>query len=129
MLDGFIVSQARDGDRTIWYNVATGVEIVIDGGEPRRQLAERVVADLESLSRQAVRLLENFMKDRGDFEFSSVEVLPVRSEDGSDFSLRYNFTAERDPQEYSYTYFEVYFSYHEPPSPPFWPHKFTVGFY
>lgn len=126
-MDGFIVSQARDGDRTMWYNVATGVEDVIDGGEPRRQLAERVVADLESLSKQAVRLLEDFMQDRGEFDLSSVEMLSAKSEDGSDFSLRYTFTADRDPHEYGYTYFEVYFSHHQPPGPQFWPHKFTVG--
>ncbi len=128
-MDGFIVSQARDGDRVTWYNVATGVEVVIDGGEPRRHLAERVLADLKSLSRQATHLLESFMKDRGEFDLSTVDVLPAKSEDGSDFSLRYDFTADRAPHEYDYTYFDVFFSEHEPPAPRFWPHKFTVGFH
>ena len=128
-MDGFIVSQSRDSDRIMWYHVATGVEIDIDGGELRRQLAERIVAELESLSKQAVDLLESFMKDRGEFVLASVEVLPTKSEDGSDFSLRYHFTADRDPHEYGYTYFDVYFSHHEPPARPFWPHKFTVGFH
>ncbi|MFO0961208.1 MAG: hypothetical protein U0800_27825 [Isosphaeraceae bacterium] len=127
-MDGFIVNQSRDGGRTMWYHVATGVEYVIEGGEPRRQLAELIVAHLESLSDHGIRLLRSFMKDCGEFDLSSVEVLPTKSEDGTDFCLRYHFTADHDPHEYDYTYFEVYFSHDDPPGRPFSISKFTVGF-
>jgi hypothetical protein len=32
------------------------------------------------------------------------------------------------PDMFDYAYFEVYIFHNEPPSTPFWPYKFTVGF-
>lgn len=106
-----------------------GVEVVVEGGETRRELARRVVGQLADLSARATRLLVSFMRDTGTFELSSVEVFPAKSEDGGDFSLRFTFTADHDPHEYGYTYFDVYFGHREPPQAEFWPYKFTVGFH
>lgn len=128
-MDDYIVSPDLDGNRVIWYHKITQVEIVIEGDETRSQLAKRLMDELESISGQAIHLLESFMKDHGTFELSSIEVLPVKSEDGSNFSLRYTFTADHDCHEYGYTYFDVYFSQHQPLGPLFWPHKFTIEFH
>lgn len=118
-----------DNERIHRFEVTTGIEVVVHGDESRSRLACRVIEHCESLSAQAVRLLDAFIRDRGAFDLSSVEVLAAKGPDGCDFSLRYTFVADRDPHEYGYTYFEVYFGCHEPPQQPFWPHKLTVGFW
>ncbi len=110
------------------FEVTTGVDVIV-GGEACYALARRVIENRDTLSAQAVGLLTAFMRDTGEFEMSSVEVFAGRTVAGGDFSLRYSFTADRDPHEYNYTYFEVYFGCHAPPQPPFWPFKFTVGFH
>jgi len=69
------------------------------------------------------------LRDRGAFNLSSVEVFAASAPNSGDFLFRYTFTAERDPHEYGYTYFEVYFACREPPSQLLSPHKFTVGFW
>jgi hypothetical protein len=118
-----------DSERIRCFEVSTGVEVVVHGDESRLRLACRVIEHCETLSAQAVRLLDAFMRDRGEFDLSSIEVLGAKAPDGCDFSLRYTFVADRDPHEYDYTYFEVYFGFHEPPSQPFCPHKLTIGFW
>ena len=95
----------------------------------RRTLAKRMVNSLNDLSERATRLLASFVRDSGTFELGSVEVFSARLPDHGDLSLRFAFTADRDPHEYGYTYFDVYFSQREPPQPEFCPHKFTVGFH
>lgn len=107
----------------------TGVEVIVNGDESRMRLARRVIENREAISARAIRLLESFMRDRGNFELSSIEVFASRTPEEGDFDLRYNFTADHDPHEYGYTYFDVFFSYNEPPQEPFWPFKFTVGFH
>ena len=111
------------------YDTDDGVEVVVDGDETRRTLAHKVVDELAGISERATHLLVSFMRDSGTFDLGSVEVFPGKSDDGGDFTLRFAFTADRDAHEYGYTYFDVYFSHHAPPSPEFWPYKFTVGFH
>jgi hypothetical protein len=69
------------------------------------------------------------MRDRGVFNLSSIEVFDTVTPNEGDFVLTYSFVADCNPHEYGYTYFEVFFFYHEPPQEPFWPFKFTVGFH
>lgn len=111
------------------FEVMTGIEVIVHGDVSRLRLAQRIIQQWEAISVRAVRLLEGFMRDRGEFYLGSIKVFAVKDADGGDFLFWYNFSADRDPHEYNYTYFEVYFSCHEPPSEPFWPYKFTVGFY
>ena len=118
----------ESGDRII-QDTDDGVEVVVNGDATRRKLAQRIVDGLTGISDRATRLLVSFMRDSGKFELASVEVFPRKSDDGGDFSLRFTFTADRDPHEYGYTYFDVYFGHHGPPGPEFWPYKFTVGFH
>ena len=106
-----------------------GVEVVVYGDESRTRLARRVIEHREAISAKAVGLLESFMRDHGTFDLSSIEVFAAAMPKEGDFALRYSFAADRDPHEYGYTYFEVFFSCHEPPGEPFWPFKFTVGFH
>jgi hypothetical protein len=44
------------------------------------------------------------------------------------FRIVSTFIADRDPHEYGFTYFEMFFRCDEPPQVPCWPFKFTVGF-
>jgi hypothetical protein len=118
-----------DSDCIRQFEVTTAVEVAVHGDESRLRLACRVIEHRDALSAQAVRLLDAFMRDRGEFDLSSIEVLATKAPDGCDFSLCYTFVADRDPHEYGYTYFEVYFGCHEPPRQQFWPHKLTVGFW
>ena len=117
-----------DRERLRRFEITTGVEVIVHGDESRASLACRVIEERTALSTQAVKLLDAFMRDRGEYELSSIEVSGAKTADGSDFFLRFTFVADRDPHEYNYTYFEVYFGCHEPPSRPFWPDKLTVGF-
>jgi hypothetical protein len=123
------MTEGTTGDGFLRFEYETGVEVVVNGDESRRQLAQRVVEHMEAISGRAVRLLESFMRDRGAFKLSSVEVFAEKTPQGGDFSLWYTFISDCDPHEYGYTYFEVYFSCCEPPGEPFWPFKFTVGFH
>lgn len=118
-----------DSERLRRFEVTTGVEVVVQGDETRTRLACRVVESQEALSARAAGLLNAFMRDRGEYDLSSIEVGAAQSADGCDFSLRFTFVPDRDLHEYGYTYFEVYFGCHEPPSQPFWPYKLTVGFW
>jgi hypothetical protein len=118
-----------DGERIRRFEVTTGVEVVVHGDESRTRLACQVIDSRQALEARAVGLLDAFMWDRGEYDLSTIEVGAVKSVDGCDFSLRFTFVAARDPHEYNYTYFEVYFGCHERPSQPFWPRKLTVGFW
>jgi hypothetical protein len=118
-----------DSERIRRFGVTTGVEVVVHGDESRTRLACQVIEQREALTAQGVRTLDAFMRDRGEYDLSTVEVLAAKAADGTDFSLRFTFIADRDPHEYNYTYFEVYFGCHEPPQPAFWPHKLVVGFW
>jgi hypothetical protein len=117
------------GDSIRRFEVVNGVEVIVHGDEPRARLAWRVIENQEAISAQAVRLLKSFMRDSGTFDLSGIEVFAFVTPEEGDFALRYTFTADRDPHEYNYTYFEVFFICHEPPQAPFWPFKFTVGFH
>lgn len=119
----------HESPERIIYDTENGIEVVVYGGETRRSFAQRVVDKLPSISEHATRLLVSFMRDSGNFDLESVEVFLTKSNDGGDFSLRFSFTADRDEHEYGYTYFDVFFSHHEPPQPEYWPYKFTVGFH
>jgi hypothetical protein len=111
------------------FSITTGVDVIVHGDESRSRLACRVIEQREALTAQAIRTLDAFMRDRGAYDLSSIEVLATKADDGCDFSLMFTFEADRDPHEYGYTYFEVYFGCHDPPSQPYWPHKLTVGFW
>ena len=111
------------------FEFRSGIEVLVGGDESRTELARRIIDCREAVVAMAVRLLENFMRDRGRFGLNTIEVFPDRTADSGDFVVRFSFTADHDRDEYGYTYFEVYFNYHEPPQEPFWPFKFTVGFH
>lgn len=110
------------------FELAGDVEVTIHGDESRDELARLVVEHLDELSARSKKMLESFMRDSGEYELASIEVLAGKTTDGSDFSLRFTFRADRDPNEYGYTYFEVYFAHRKPPQDQFWPHKMTIGF-
>lgn len=118
-----------DDERIRRFAITSGVEVVVHGDESRSRLACRVIEQREALTALGVRTLDAFMRDRGEYDLSSVEVQAAKATDGTDFSLRFTFIAGRDPHEYNYTYFEVYFGCHEQPQSAFWPHKLVVGFW
>ena len=120
---------ATDSERVRQFEATTGVEVVVHGDESRARLARRVVEQREALSAQAVRLLDAFMRDRGAYDLSSVEVLAAKAADGCDFSLRFTFVADRDPHEYGYTWFEVLVNEQEPPLDAYWPVGVRLGFW
>jgi hypothetical protein len=113
----------------IIYDTDENIEVVVDGNATRRELAQKIVDELLGLSTRATQLLVSFMRASGTFDLDSIEVFPWRIDCGGHFKLRFVFTADCDPHEYGYTYFDVYFSYNDPPQPEFWPYKFTVGFH
>ena len=111
------------------FGYANLVEVFVHGDSSRTKLARRVVENFAALKARAIHLLDSFMRDRGEFDLNEIQVLEGKSPGGSDFLFRFTFTADRDPNEYGYTYFKVYFFSHEPPSELFSPHKFEIGFY
>lgn len=113
----------------IRFEYETGIEINFEGDELRKQLAKEIIRNRETISKRAIGLLESFMRDRGVFELSAIDVFARQTSDGGDFSMQYNFTADREPDAYGYTYFEVIFGCRAPPAVRFWPFKFIVGFY
>jgi hypothetical protein len=104
------------------------IEFIAHGDASRHELLWRVIDELETTQSRATHLLESFMKDSGQFTLASVTVFPEAS-DGVDFSLRFEFEADRSRAEYTYTYFDVFFADRPQPRPHFWPCKFTVGFH
>lgn len=111
------------------FDNADGVEFIAHGDASRHELLWRVIDELETVQAKAIQRLESFMKDSGEFDLGTVTVLPERSDDGVDFSLRFGFFADRDKHEYTYTYFDVFFADRQQPSSHFWPCKFTIGFH
>jgi hypothetical protein len=122
-------ADAAVGEAIRQFEAAEGVDVAVQGDASRFQLARRVIENWAAISDRAINLLESFMRDHGTFDLSSIEVFAEVTRKEGDFALRYTFIADRDPHEYNYTYFEVYFICHEPPQLPFWPFKFTVGFH
>ncbi len=117
----------RDG---YWqFENASREEFIAHGDASRHELLWRIIDELETVQAKATHLLESFMKDPGEFTLAVVEVLSEKSSDGVDFSLRFEFTADRDQHEYIYTYFDVFFADRQQPRPHFWPCKFTIGFH
>jgi hypothetical protein len=117
------------GENFVHFVDESGVEVLVHGNDGRKLLGVRVLENHKTISAKAVALLESFMRDHGTFELSDIEVFAERTAEGGDFVLRFTFTADHDPHDYGYTYFEVFFGCHEPPGEPFWPFKFTVGFH
>ena len=108
--------------------VAPYAEVTVHGDESRMELARLVVEHLDELSARAIKMLESFMRDSGKYDLVFIEVLAGKTDDGCDFSLEFQFVADRDPNEYGYTYFTVYFAHRKPPQEIFWPHKMIIGF-
>ena len=115
-------------DSFIRFEYETGVGLSFEGDDARKQLVWEVIEHREAISKRAVHLLVSFMKDSGVFDLTDIEVFAAKTAEGGDLSLRFKFTADREPHEYGYTYFEVIFGCHEPPGERFWPFKFIVGF-
>ena len=118
----------RESEIIRHFEATTRIEVTVHGDESRTVLAHLVVEHLDALSARAIKMLESFMRDSGKYDLVFIEVLAVKTDDGCDFSLEFQFVADRDPNEYSYTYFRVYFAHHKPPQELFWPHKMTIGF-
>lgn len=72
-------------------------------------------------------LRPSFTDTRGAFDLDSIEVFAERTPDQGDFSLRYLFS--EDAREYGNTYFDVFINANAPPSAPYWPFRFAVGFH
>jgi hypothetical protein len=105
-------------------------ELVVHGGEDRERLARRVVEQQEALSARALGLMGGFLRESFDPAAFSLDSIEVRADDsGGDVVLSYSFSPDADPHAYGYTYFDVVFAAREPPSEPFWPIRFTVGFH
>lgn len=117
------------GNTARQFEFVADVEVIVHGDESRLRLARRIIEHREVISAKAIRLLESFMRDRGTFDLSSIEVFANETIKEGDFVLRYSFIANHDPHEYGYTYFDAFFLCHEPPQEQFWPFKFTVGFH
>jgi hypothetical protein len=110
------------------FENADGVEFIAHGDDSRYELLWRIIDELETTQATAIRRLESFMKDSGEFTLELVEVLSQPS-DAVDFFLRFAFFADRDRHGYTYTYFDVFFNDAlNHPRPHFWPCKFTIGF-
>jgi hypothetical protein len=111
------------------FQNAAGVGFEASGMEGRYELLLEAAADIERIAKQGNQLLTEFMKHEGSFELDSVEMREAPDDNGASLILRYGFTALSDPMNYfPYTYFDVAYRIGEPPSPRFWPVKFTVGF-
>ena len=82
-----------------FYN-SDDVEFIAHGSSDRYELLWKAIDDLASIQTSAVKLLESFMKDSGEFELTTVEVLEDKSDDGLDLWLRFCFVADRDPHKY-----------------------------
>ena len=105
------------------------LEYEVYGGEDRLPLAFEVAHSIASSRKQSETLLYDFMKHKGTFSAEFVEIFASPEEDGGGIRVRHSFTAEHDPHEFGYTYFDVILAVREPPSPRFWPIKFVVGFW
>ncbi len=105
-----------------------------DRGAPRQQdiaRANAVLANVDDLKSRAVKLLEDFMKDKGNWYLAAVDCGSKAERLEVDFVLSFVFEADRDPYEYGYTYFDVCFVVPENAHPidrNGRPVKFVVGF-
>ncbi len=106
-----------------------GLEYEVDGGEDRLALAFEVAQSIANIRKQSEALLYDFMKHKGTFSAEFAQVFASPEADGGGVRIRYSFTADNDPHEFGYTYFDVILAVREPPSPRFWPIKFVVGFW
>jgi hypothetical protein len=103
-------------------------------GTPRAQdiaRANSVLSNVEGLKSRAIKLLEDFMKDKGTWYLASVDCGTKAERLEVDFVLSFAFEADRDPHEYGYTYFDVCFKVLEnshPTDSNGRPIKFVVGF-
>lgn len=111
------------------FEDASGLEYEVHGSEDRLRIGFEIAEDVATVHESAERLLKDFMRHPGQFELSYVDVFDAPDNDGASFSLRFHFTADADPHGFRYTYFDVCFTLNSPPSPRFWPIKFTVGFH
>jgi hypothetical protein len=107
------------------------VDFEIDDDAPaeRDDFAHHVAKHLEAICDKAVNLLASFMKDTGEFNLEYVRCFSQKTAGQGDFILSFSFVADRDQNEYGYTYFHVHFVEHVSPSPYFWPIRFVVGFH
>jgi hypothetical protein len=111
------------------FEDADGLEYEVYGGDSRLQVAFELAESIQAVLKQAERLLKEFMKHAGTFSAQFVQVLAAPDDDGAICRIRHTFIADADPNDFNYTYFDVFLAIHEPPSPRFWPIKFVVGFW
>lgn len=122
--------------REWFFSFANDPEIMVrgDADTPDIVSVEQincVIEHLDSLSLRAVQLLEAFMKDKGAWHLTTIDCSRKASLLECDFVLSFGFEAERDPDEYGYTYFDVGFIVLEasPEIDKFGrPVKFLIGF-
>ena len=113
----------------ISFEDENGFEYEVYGDDSRFNLACELGANAETVLNQTEVLLRSFIKFEGEYQPNHAEILADNENDGSSCLIRYSFESCNDPHEFGYTYFDVYVSIREPPSPRFWPTKFVVGFW
>ena len=105
------------------------LEYEVYGDQLRFEIAREIAANVKTVLTQAEELLRSFIKHDGNYHANHVEILECNQDDGSSSLVRFSLESRDDPHEFGYTYFDVYVSVREPPSPRFWPTKFVVGFW
>jgi hypothetical protein len=124
------------GENTWFYSPDGDFEIFIKGDEigPNKDSfawAEKLMPILEECKSKAIRLLESFMKDEGNWHLCTASFIETEEHKGCVFTLDFGFESNSNCHEYDYTGFLVCFSWHENnPAPLNMPHpfKFVVAF-
>lgn len=74
-----------------------------------RAISGDALDHLVELRRRALTFLEAFVKDTGEWSLTTLNCGEEALRQQCDFILRFGLTADRDPWEYGYTYFDVAF--------------------
>jgi len=95
-----------------------GVGLYVRGGEgsPDENAvakAKAVVAALNEIRAKAIAVADSFMKDRGDWSLSAIDVGLEAQRAGCDYIVRLAFDPKDGSDAYGYTQFSVHFRVHE----------------
>ncbi|HEY5960329.1 MAG TPA: hypothetical protein VIV60_27435 [Polyangiaceae bacterium] len=126
---------ARSGN---WFfALPSGLEVLVRGnvsGPLQRDIdqAIAVLANLDQLQQRAVGLLEDFMKETGEWSLAIVDCGVKAEKLECNFVITLDFEGSEDSYKHGYTYFDVCFAVHERTHPNDRngrPIKFVVGFH
>ena len=111
------------------FSDANGTDYEAYGDDSRLQLAYDVAESIATIGKLATDLLYDFMRHKGTFELSFVEVFATPEDDGGVGRLRYCFTPTDAGEDFGYTYFDVVLTIAEHAACRFMQNKLVVGFW